>query len=88
MKIKIDTKEDSTEDIRKVVAMLSHLIDQQKTTSRNVFEDPNPEVPTTSETSQQNIFGNIFGDSPSTSTEENSEEPKEETPKDVYIKTY
>ena len=46
MKISIDTKEDSPDDIRKVVALLSSLVSKSvyKTVekNRNIFEDSSP----------------------------------------------
>ena len=45
MKITIDTKEDSHEDITKVVALLSQLLTTKENTLTNVFDNPSSEVP-------------------------------------------
>lgn len=45
MKITIDTKEDSHEDIKKVVALLSQLLTTNENTLTNVFDNPSSEVP-------------------------------------------
>ena len=66
MKITIDTKEDSHEDIRKIVALLSTLI-EGKQENRNIFESSGSNLGNTSEeTSEQpqtNAFANMFGNS-------------------------
>ena len=43
MRITIDTKDDSPEDIRKVIRMLSHLVgdDYKTNASSNIFDDDN-----------------------------------------------
>ena len=66
MKITIDTKEDSAEEIKKLIKMLSSLIGKEYTS-----EDENKEVPEVSE----GIF-NMFD----SSAEEKKEEDKEEKP--------
>ena len=46
MKISIDTKEDSHDDIRKVIKMLEHLVSggsfSNVSNSGNIFDDPSP----------------------------------------------
>ncbi len=62
MKITIDTKEDSAEDIRKVISLLSTLIGEsaislspgKSQSSPNIFENS---------PAADNIFGSMFGDS-------------------------
>ena len=48
MKISIDTKEDSHEDIRKVIKMLEHLVSSGSSpsysNSGNIFDDPSPSL--------------------------------------------
>ena len=66
MKITIDTKEDSNEDIKKLIKMLSSLIGKEYTS-----EDENKEVPEVSE-GTFNMFDS--------SAEEKKEEDKEEKP--------
>jgi len=66
MKITIDTKEDSNEDIKKLIKMLSSLIGKEYTS-----EDENKEVPEVSE-GTFDMFDS--------SAEEKKEEDKEEKP--------
>ena len=68
MKITIDTKEDSHEEIKKVISLLTHLIGQTPSSNRNIFDDSKP----TEESS--NLFS-IF-DNPSTPPPEKKEKPK------------
>lgn len=85
MKISIDTKEDSVEEIKKAIRMLYSLVQEREvhTNQRNIFEQPGsmqePTTPTSSEPSG-NVFGNLFGGSPSSNTEETAEPEKKETP--------
>lgn len=51
MKITIDTKEDSAEEIKKMIGLLSSLV-EQTTPDRDISEKPN--------LSQENVLGNIF----------------------------
>lgn len=72
MKITIDTKEDSHEEIKKAIKMLSNLVNvnSEEEGHKNIFEDS--ALPNT------NVFGNIL-DQPS-DTEDNekqSNEPEE-----------
>lgn len=81
MKITIDTKEDTHEDIKKVIRLLTHIIGEHPTTNQpNVFEES---TPTTNqpETPSGNIFGNMF-ENPQTEpkTEETTEQKEKETP--------
>jgi hypothetical protein len=68
MKITIDTKEDSYDDIKKVIKMLSSLVEGKEVFSnqRNIFDDKGI-------LEQGNAFTNIFG---------NVEEKRENTEKD------
>ena len=85
MKITIDTKEDSHEEIRKVIRMLSSLVgEEMRTNQGNIFEDNAP-----SETSKSgDLLGSLFGggaslESSPSSPEESKpkiEEKKDETP--------
>ena len=78
MKISVDTKEDSHDDIRKVIKMLQHLVGD----SQEVFTNqPTPESGTENSGSP---FANIFGDTSSTSetsttASETTQETAEET---------
>lgn len=61
MKIEIDTKHDSPEEIQKVIKMLQHLVGEKSyTNTQNIFEDPDsfgtsgaPEEPTQSSEPEQ-----------------------------------
>lgn len=66
MKITIDTKEDSAADIRKVIALLSKMI-EDSSESRDIFADSSPGLGTSeaSEPSSGNAFANMFGSSSS-----------------------
>lgn len=59
MKITIDTKEDSHTEIKKVITMLSKLVEDS---SPNVFEEPSSEG--------SNAFANMFGGSTPTSEDD------------------
>ncbi|HLC64857.1 MAG TPA: hypothetical protein VJI46_01900 [Candidatus Nanoarchaeia archaeon] len=55
MKVSIDTKEDSVEDIKRVIAMLQNLVGEQAVSSKpSLFESPEPEV-------SGNVLASIFG---------------------------
>jgi len=70
MKITIDTKEDSHEDLKKVIRMLQHLVgDDAYTNSPNIFEETS-----STPTEATNAFVNMFGESQSSSAAE--EKPK------------
>ena len=58
MKITIDTKEDSHDDIKKMVALLSEIISHKE--NKNIFSNASPEMP--------NIFG-MFDQQPSNQTD-------------------
>ena len=70
MKITIDTKEDSREEIKKVISLLTHLIGETPMTNANIFDNPQPEPET-------NNLMNMF-DNPVPPPEE-KEEPTEES---------
>jgi hypothetical protein len=86
MKIEIDTKHDSPEEIQKVIKMLQHLVGEKSyTNTKNIFEDPSSfgtspsiEEPTTPTEQPTNAFVNMFGDTPKDPKEEPMDEPKEE----------
>ena len=60
IKITVDTKEDSPEDIRKVVAFLSSLSDGVKEHNSNIFESSEPEL---GSSEAPPAFVNMFGGS-------------------------
>jgi len=74
MKISIDTKEDSHEEIKKVIQMLKNLVGE----SQEVFTNqPSAEI---NSSAAENPFTNIFGDSSSAAPETNaSSEANQET---------
>jgi len=85
MKITIDTKEDSHEEIKKVISLLTHLIGEiPATTQRNIFED------TSSTGISIPSSGGIFGlfDSPPSSSTSNSPASKEEPEEKIEIIPY
>jgi hypothetical protein len=61
MKITIDTKEDSHQDIRKVIKMLQHLIGEPSATNQPDIFEPNSFNPG-SEPAE--AFVNMFSDAP------------------------
>lgn len=89
MRITIDTKDDSTDDIRKVISLLQNMIRHSESSgsapSRDIFEDDSPGLPGASESSpapSEGLF-NMFGGGDSSSEKyaqeaEESEEAKEE----------
>ena len=83
MKITIDTKEDSVADIRKVIALLSKMIEGSGHHS-NIFEDDSSPGLDTSETSSSesggNAFANMFSDNPTLAEEKKEDKEKEDTP--------
>ena len=82
MKITIDTKEDSATDIRKVIALLSKLIEDSSEHHSNIFEDPSPGLQSSgSEPDSGNAFANMFGDAPTIAEEK--KEPIEEEKDDL-----
>ena len=73
MKITIDTKEDSHEEIKKVIKMLSSLVGEEIFTNQgNIFENKSSDL------GNQNVFG-IFDDK--------NQAPNEQTEKDQIEKT-
>jgi len=84
MKITIDTKEDSAADIRKVIALLSKMIEGSSQQSANIFEDSTPILGATTEPDTEpdqptgaNAFANMFGGESEriTTPDESSDEP-------------
>ena len=74
MKVSIDTKEDSHEEIKKVIKMLQNLVGD----SQEIFT--NQPVPESGSQSSENPFNNIFGDASNTSQEtSNSEQTNQES---------
>jgi hypothetical protein len=81
MKITIDTKEDSAEEIKKAIQLLSALI-QGRTKHSNLFEDDTPVLGPAQEEPSGNAFADMFGGtSPPIPEPEKQEEKEEDTPK-------
>ena len=78
MKISIDTKEDSKEEIRKVISMLSALVDQPQ--HSNIFDDSSP--PETG-----SLMG-MFDAEPSTGDSDDSEDTEPEDKPPISIVPY
>ncbi len=76
MKITIDTKEDSHEEIRRAIKMLSSLVGERETFSNqpNIFDSDPPclgdDIPSDS---GGNAFSNMFGAEPITPSIEDNE---------------
>ena len=67
MQITIDTKQDTHEDIKKVIRLLTHLIGEHPTTNQpNLFEDTPTQTKDafsdapSNTPNKANIFGNMF----------------------------
>ncbi len=84
MKITIDTKQDSKEEIQKMITLLKHLVDHDpvytNTDFSNPFAIPNSNE-TTGNTQQEptNAFNSMFGENSTTTLDSTEELPKEET---------
>ena len=77
MKITIDTKEDSHEEIKKIIRMLSSLVGEETFTNQgNIFENQDP-------VQGQNVFG-MFDSSAPSQPQENKEQ-KESDDIDIDI---
>ena len=89
MKITIDTKEDSHEEIRKVIKMLQHLVGEQSYTNQpNIFEDASSLGTGSSDEESNsapegNAFTNMFGSAEADKPKEEPKEEKEEIPEVV-----
>ena len=87
MKITIDTKEDSHEEIEHALALLKSLVGKKVySNSPNIFDDSSNvvgvgssdgsvPVETSAPASSGNIFGNMFGDAPSSASDEDPVDP-------------
>jgi hypothetical protein len=91
MKLTIDTKEDSKEEIRKAIRMLAAIVDDssiytnadvRKGHQSNIFESGSSSITPSSapspEPQQGSVFGNIFGDIGQSSSSEKGKETSEE----------
>jgi len=94
MKLTIDTKEDSHQDIKKVISMLNNLVNNSETPTysnqpKNLFDDPNSfgqteqtseSTPETPAASGAGIFNMFNADTPATTESTESSEQLEEVP--------
>jgi len=89
MKLTIDTKEDSHEEIKKAIKMLATIVGDEKVYTNsapkaavaNIFDTSGSMTTETApaEPVPGSVFGNMFGEpSPTTETTEPSEDKKEE----------
>jgi hypothetical protein len=62
MQITVDTKNDSHDDIRKVIAMLKHIVGEQDVLTNAPMQQPQNEQPSD--------FASLLGDLPSAATQE------------------
>ncbi|MCX6707047.1 MAG: hypothetical protein NT001_02805, partial [Candidatus Woesearchaeota archaeon] len=73
MKISLDTKEDSTEDIHKVVRMLQAWLEGHSNAPSDMFSSPSPgqgsQASPSPSNSSEGAFFNMFGDSGSSNAE-------------------
>jgi len=76
MIISIDTKADSTEDIKKVIRLLAHLIGEHPTSNQDIF---NAAAPATETSNIGSVLGNMFNDSVE-KTDQQTTETKEDIP--------
>jgi len=78
MKITIDTKEDSHQEIRKIIRMLSSLVGEQEvfSNSKDAFSD-NEDNEDTASSGSTGMF-NMFGSSTEKKSEDVNEEEKKE----------
>ena len=85
MKITIDTKEDSHEEIKKIIKMLSSLVGEQEIISNqgNIFSG-NSENNENSQNDMFSVFGSNSGNGSETKTESNDDKnKKDETEIDI-----
>ena len=87
MKITIDTKEDSHEELRKVIKMLSSLVGEEVMTNQGDIFGGSSETPTSEQGKSSDIF-NVFNNTTSetkTEPEKTTEDKKEEKDDDLGI---
>jgi|SRR3989338_1116075 len=82
MQITIDTKSDSHDDIRKVISLLSRMIDEEKPARAADIFGNNTGSSSSSESSPVNAFASIFGEESKTN---NPVQPAEEENKIINL---
>lgn len=75
MKISLDTKEDSAEDIHKIVRMLQAWLEGHVNAPADMFGNPSP-GPASSSTSPEGGLFNMFGDSSSSPSSGSAQNPE------------
>ena len=84
MKIEIDTRHDSPEEIKKVIKMLQHLVGEPTYSNNpNIFEDPVSFGAASSNKETGNAFVNMFGDSADNKSKEETMDAQEEEKGDI-----
>ncbi len=88
MKIEINTKEDSHEEIRKVIKMLQHIIGD----SQEIFTNE-PQVAQETASAFTNIFGDTStltqeSNTPSETTQETQQEETSESTEDLFAELF
>ena len=95
MKITIDTKEDSHEEIKKAISLLSSILEKEK--SFDVFES-SPSIPSSQDSSSTGLFG-MFNNSDNNNTasavgtdnilkQDNLNVQEKEKEEDLELETY
>jgi len=90
MKITIDTKEDSHEEIKKMISMLQALVGSHEETysNRDIFSEPSPEVTHSASEPSSGVFGNLFDEDKKEDLVEDKEEPESDSDEDVEVIPY
>ena len=90
MKISVDTKEDSHEDIKKIIKMLQNFVGDHAYSNQgnvfndsppNIFEDDTPSLNPIVDEGETNAFSAMFGDDSPLPELPSNEEVEEEKPK-------
>ena len=84
MKITIDTKEDSHDEIRKLIKMLQHLVGENAVSNApNIFGETSS-APSATTDAFANLFDNVQDNTPASDAGTMVQEKKEETPKIIF----
>ncbi len=81
MKITIDTKEDTHEEIRKVIRMLQQLVGESSYTNRNLFGETQHSLQESQEST--NVFASLFGNQIDESQNKETEDKEEDKSEDI-----
>ena len=84
MKITIDTKEDSHDEIRKLIKMLQHLVGENAVSNApNIFGETSS-APSAATDAFANLFDSVQDNAPQSDTNLVVQEEKKETPKITF----